>query len=372
MSFIEHGVSGVGLLQETVQVVEPQLTHHSEVYDEHTEIAFFLRDRITPRFITHPDTVKHVTLSGEPGSSKGTYLGQAAYAQAEDEVTNEALSEQGKKLSLAYISTSMIVKEGIARGLQTSAYGAPRPEETQAMTRMADEALQVAEEELATPDVTVIFQELVAVDESFNLGVDILKRQARSEDAAVVFVASNPAIQEREYKRRKQAWEPDSTNHSKKSHAVFDMDPDDAKHTMGTHTSIALVTGLLNTAMHDSWIRGDFTLPISGPHKMPQEVLAEDTDPRELEGSALTSYFEQLTNFTKKGMKTNPHRPYLQASYFEHLAEKWDLKHALVVIPRLVTGSIHGYPQYLSDHALDLSGYVDKAEARKIRNSDLS
>ncbi len=355
----------------TEQEMTPELSRHieveqqfsSEVYDAHPEIGNAINSVLLPRFESHPETVKILALTGESGIMKGTVLGQGSQHLEEDSAIQNVLKEQGKKLRLHYFSTASMVKTGIALGLQTSSYGSPSPEEIRQTSMMGDRALKAAEEELPLthPDEThLILEELVGVDDAFDVGTSIIKRQGASPDALVIFCVSNPQIQERTYRLRKSLWddEKDQKRVLASHDLVLDMEGDKLKTSMGTHKSIELITSVVNKSMYESYRKGEFTLPRQGPNRTPWELL-RDYEFSEMSERELETFFSQLTTFSDDGMKTHPLRPYVQTGYYHSLAEKWGIMNPLVLSPTFVDGTIHGYPEYLDQHALDLTEYLE-------------
>jgi hypothetical protein len=140
---------------------------------------------------------------------------------------------------------------------------------------------------------------------------------------------------------------------------VLDIDPEEARMTMGSPGSIQRIVERRNLAMYAAWQEGVLLLP-EGPNKVPWEILREN-DPRELQGDDLRNFFLHLTTFAEGKMQTNPLRPYLQYSYYDHLAHAWGIAgNAVILSPQFVDDVVHGYPGYLGEHALSIDVFLDQ------------
>lgn len=358
------------LIQEPAP--EQQQTYEQELLDAHPEVVNPLLEHLENRIIEDPWTVKIVVFDGEAGSMKGTFLSQFGQhlASLRLQHTEDTGDHTRIPLRIHYFSTGLMVKEGIERGIQPAeTYGTATPEQFAEMTRLADEGLAYAEKELPKEDphaVHIILEEFAGVSETVDVGTSIVQRQGRSPDAIVGFIVSLPEIQESNYDMRSGLWNEKRNKQRllRKHKSSFDMEPEATRMTMGTHRSIEWITGVVNQDMYTAWEAGEIHLPYQAPNKVPYEVR-QGNNPEDLSGDELRNFFEHLTQFHNRGMQTNPIRPYLQRSYFEALARRWKTANSLVIIPNAVSETVHSYPQFLADHALEIGRYIDQAESFK-------
>jgi hypothetical protein len=371
---MESELTGSMSLQ-AIPVQKQQQDFETEVWDHHkTEVEQTIQEVLYPAIENHPETTKIISVVGESGIMKGVLLSQGAQRLPIDPLLEAILDTAGKSLRFHYLSTSMLVREGISRGWIETAYGSgPAGEALDFTTRKVDEGLRRAETELPETDpdaVHVLLEELVAVDETRNLGTSIIERQGKSADALVIFAASNPQIQERTYYQRKALWEGNKDpKQILKSHGtVLDMEGEAARMTMGSHGAIERITGIVNQAMYEAWVQEQFLLP-EGPNKVPWEILRSE-DPRDMTKKELEEFFTTLTSFDNGEMKTKPIRPYLQVGYYEYLAEKWGVKQAKIFLPHFITETIHGYPGHLAEKALPIAVYINSSKRSK-NNGDI-
>jgi hypothetical protein len=346
------------------QIQRPE--QHTAVWDRHPQIQYALETVLYPTIESDPKSVKTFAVTGEAAGGKGTVIAQGKVHTEQDALLEGIIEGVHKKLARHYASTSSLVRFGIEIGLQRSEYGNPTTDEIADITEAGNGALQNAEIDLPglRPDEVHLFlQEWAGVSERFDAGTSIVKRLGKSENALVIFVVSNPAVQERAYSLRKKLRREDVDHEQvlKKNKSKLDMTGARARTTMGTDKSIELITAIMNQDMYDSYNDGIVHLPENTPFEIRNDFE------RELQQTKCKEMiFNNLTRFHREKMQTHPIRPYLQEMHYRHLIKKWELRpeNTQVFTLDYIEDDIYGFPQELEDIAIDWHEYYRPKNAK--------